>query len=95
MQQPELIAISRTSQSKLAFSCGVTVGNPISKNESTKSLALNTRAVVGTAMIHAYERDKVTEINGGHSMKLQVELKGLGVLGRGTSSIFETFKGRL
>ena len=44
------------------------------------------------AMIHAYERDKVTEINGGHSMKLQVELKGLGVLGRGTSSILERLR---
>ena len=44
------------------------------------------------AMIHAYERDKVTETNGGHSMKLQVELKGLGVLGRGTSSILERLR---
>ncbi|MEC8308315.1 MAG: LPS assembly protein LptD [Pseudomonadota bacterium] len=44
------------------------------------------------AMIHANERDKVTETNGGHSMKLQVELKGLGVLGQGTSSILERLR---
>jgi LPS-assembly protein len=41
------------------------------------------------AMVHAYERDQVTATNGGHSVKLQVELKGLGVLGRGASSIME------
>ena len=44
------------------------------------------------AMIHAYVRDEVTEANGGHSMKLQVELKGLGALGRGTSSILERLR---
>jgi lipopolysaccharide assembly outer membrane protein LptD (OstA) len=41
------------------------------------------------AVVHAYERDQVTSTNGGHSVKLQVELKGLGVLGRGASSIME------
>ncbi len=41
------------------------------------------------AMVHAYERDQVTATNGGHSVKLQLELKGLGVLGRGASSIME------
>ena len=41
------------------------------------------------AMVHAYERDQVTATNGGHSVKLQVELKGLGVLGRGASTIME------
>ncbi|MEK9669583.1 MAG: LPS assembly protein LptD [Gammaproteobacteria bacterium] len=41
------------------------------------------------AMVHAYERDQVTATNGGHSVKLQVELEGLGVLGRGASSIME------
>ena len=41
------------------------------------------------AIIHAYERDQVTSESGGHSVKLQVELKGLGALGRGASSIME------
>ena len=41
------------------------------------------------AVVHAYERDQVTSTNGGHSVKLQVELKGLGVLGRGASSIMK------
>ncbi|MGB2024720.1 MAG: LPS assembly protein LptD, partial [Litorivicinaceae bacterium] len=41
------------------------------------------------AMVHAYERDQVTATNGGHSVKVQVELKGLGALGRGTSKIME------
>lgn len=41
------------------------------------------------AIVHAYERDQVTSESGGHSIKLQVELKGLGALGRGASSIME------
>ena len=41
------------------------------------------------AVVHAYERDQVTSTDGGHSVKLQLELKGLGVLGRGASSIME------
>ncbi len=41
------------------------------------------------AVVHAYERDQVTSTDGGHSLKLQLELKGLGVLGRGASSIME------
>ena len=42
------------------------------------------------AVVHAYERDKATSTDGGHSMwKLQLALKGLGVLGRGASSIME------
>jgi LPS-assembly protein len=41
------------------------------------------------AMIHTYTRDQVKATNSGHSVKLQVELKGLGVLGRGASSIME------
>ncbi len=42
------------------------------------------------AMIHAYERDRVTSKDGGHYVKLQFELKGLGVLGRGVSSIMDS-----
>ena len=41
------------------------------------------------AVVHAYERDKATSTDGGHSVKLQLALKGLGVLGRGASSIME------
>ena len=41
------------------------------------------------AVVHAYERDQVTSTDGGHSVKLQLELKGLGVVGRGASSIME------
>ena len=41
------------------------------------------------AVVHAYERDQVTSTDGGHSVKLQLALKGLGVLGRGASSIME------
>ena len=42
------------------------------------------------AMIHAYERDRVTSADGGHYVKLQFELKGLGVLGRGVTSIMDS-----
>ena len=42
------------------------------------------------AMIHAYERDRVTSTEGGHYVKLQFELKGLGVLGRRVSSIMDS-----
>ena len=42
-----------------------------------------------TAIVHAFERDQVTSGSGGHSVKLQVELKGLGTLARGASSIME------
>ncbi|MEE2820651.1 MAG: LPS assembly protein LptD [Pseudomonadota bacterium] len=41
------------------------------------------------AVVHAYERDQITSTDGGHSVKLLLELKGLGVLGRGASSIME------
>ena len=41
-------------------------------------------------MIHAYERDRVTSTEGGHYVKLQFELKGLGVLGRRVSSIMDS-----
>ncbi|MEC8693839.1 MAG: LPS assembly protein LptD [Pseudomonadota bacterium] len=41
------------------------------------------------AVVHAYERDQVTSTDGGHSVKLQLELKGLGVLSRGASSIMD------
>ena len=39
--------------------------------------------------VHAYESDKRTSDDGGHSIKLQLELKGLGVLGRGASSLMD------
>ena len=42
------------------------------------------------AMVHAYERDRVTSTEGGHYVKLQFELKGLGVLGRRVSSIMDS-----
>ena len=42
------------------------------------------------AMIHAYERDRVTSGDGGNYVKLQFELKGLGVLGRRVSSIMDS-----
>ena len=32
------------------------------------------------SIVHAYERDRVTSTEGGHYVKLQFELKGLGVL---------------
>mgnify|MGYP003563425164 FL=1 len=41
------------------------------------------------AVVHAYERDQVTETNGGNSVKLQLELKGLGALGRGASTLMD------
>jgi len=41
------------------------------------------------AVVHAYERDQVTEANGGTSVKLQLELKGLGALGRGASTLMD------
>ena len=42
------------------------------------------------AMVHAYEYDRVTSTEGGHYVKLQFELKGLGVLGRRVSSIMDS-----
>ena len=41
------------------------------------------------ALLHAYDRNQVTSGNGGHSVKLQVELKGLGGLGSEASSLIK------
>lgn len=41
------------------------------------------------AMVHAYERDRMTTSDGGHSVKIQFEMKGLGALGNGVSSIID------
>jgi LPS-assembly protein len=41
------------------------------------------------AIVHAYERDQVSETNSGNSVKLQLELKGLGALGRGASTLMD------
>ena len=41
------------------------------------------------AVVHAYERDQRTDTNGGNSVKLQLELKGLGALGRGASTLMD------
>ena len=41
------------------------------------------------ALVHAYEREQVSDTNSGHSVKLQLELKGLGALGRGTANLLD------
>ena len=41
------------------------------------------------AIVHAYERDERTTSDGGHSTKLQVELKGLGTIGQGALSLMD------
>jgi LPS-assembly protein len=41
------------------------------------------------ALVHAYEREQAGETNSGNSVKLQLELKGLGALGRGTTNLLD------
>ncbi len=41
------------------------------------------------ALVHAYEREQASATNSGNSVKLQLELKGLGALGRGTTNLLD------
>ncbi len=41
------------------------------------------------ALVHAYERDQVDATNSGYSVKVQLELKGLGALGQGASNLLD------
>ena len=41
------------------------------------------------AVVHAYEREQAGDTNSGNSLKLQLELKGLGALGRGTTNLLD------
>ena len=86
MQQLELITISRTKSVQIGVFLRGYSGNLDIQERVNQVVGIEYEGCCWrAAMIHAYERDKVTETNGGHSMKLQVELKGpAGVLGRGT-----------
>lgn len=41
------------------------------------------------ALVHAYEHDETSDTDGGTSVKLQLELKGLGALGRSASNLLD------